>query len=203
MNLRRPEKKAADENILEENETLLDIRQTGWDLYNNRAKRLDQDALEGWDRTLQSLLVFAALFSAILTAFAMESMKKLEEDQQETASNLLKFLATQNYNHTSNATVASYPSTDWTPEPHFILINSLLFLSLGISLVVAFVAIFILRWIDNYNILMSRMRTAEEKAKARHYRYEAAKRYRLNGIIMTLPVLLYVSLWLFFIGIFI
>ncbi|CAE6461354.1 unnamed protein product [Rhizoctonia solani] len=57
-----------------------------WPTYVREAERWDEDMVDGWNRSLDVILVFAALFSAISSAFLIESAKNLQEDPAETAA---------------------------------------------------------------------------------------------------------------------
>ncbi|CAE6454405.1 unnamed protein product [Rhizoctonia solani] len=46
-----------------------------WKVYVKEADKWDTELIEGWNRSLDVILVFAALFSAVLTAFIIESPK--------------------------------------------------------------------------------------------------------------------------------
>ncbi|KAH7098493.1 hypothetical protein BKA62DRAFT_712955 [Auriculariales sp. MPI-PUGE-AT-0066] len=58
-------------------------------MYRDRVTEQDEDLIGGWNDTLNVLLVFAGLFSAVLTAFLVESSKRLRQDFTETAAEAL------------------------------------------------------------------------------------------------------------------
>ncbi|TDL16034.1 hypothetical protein BD410DRAFT_890362 [Rickenella mellea] len=49
-----------------------------WGPYLNLADKYDKDLVHNWRDDMDSLLIFAALFSASVTAFVIESYKILE-----------------------------------------------------------------------------------------------------------------------------
>ncbi|EMD33525.1 hypothetical protein CERSUDRAFT_87362 [Gelatoporia subvermispora B] len=48
-----------------------------WDMYLDQTDSDDKETSDGWDSDLDSMLIFAALFSAVLTAFVIESYQSL------------------------------------------------------------------------------------------------------------------------------
>ncbi|PVF97758.1 hypothetical protein CPB86DRAFT_734360, partial [Serendipita vermifera] len=62
---------------------------TVWEIYNHKALEVDREMIKDWNDSLNTLLIFTALYSAVLTAFIIESMKLLEEDPAETTRDIL------------------------------------------------------------------------------------------------------------------
>ncbi|KII89358.1 hypothetical protein PLICRDRAFT_60023, partial [Plicaturopsis crispa FD-325 SS-3] len=60
-----------------------------WDTYLEEATKHDKDDIISWNQILDVILIFAALFSAILTAFIIEFYQGLQPDPQQTAAALL------------------------------------------------------------------------------------------------------------------
>ncbi|KAF8878878.1 hypothetical protein BD779DRAFT_1676698 [Infundibulicybe gibba] len=53
-----------------------------WKECKDRVDQFDQDFCAGWNSEIDSLLTFAGLFSAVVTAFTIESYKWLQPDSQ-------------------------------------------------------------------------------------------------------------------------
>ncbi|KZV79385.1 hypothetical protein EXIGLDRAFT_757013 [Exidia glandulosa HHB12029] len=64
-----------------------------WTVYRDEAAIRDEAMLDGWNKTLDILLIFAGLFSAVATAFIVESYKLLQPDYTEYAARALYVLA--------------------------------------------------------------------------------------------------------------
>ncbi|KIP01900.1 hypothetical protein PHLGIDRAFT_96573, partial [Phlebiopsis gigantea 11061_1 CR5-6] len=64
-------------------------REEGWSFLLDSARGYDQEKLDGWKSDLDNLLVFAALFSAIVTAFTIESYQWLQDDPAQMSVQLL------------------------------------------------------------------------------------------------------------------
>ncbi|KIP01116.1 hypothetical protein PHLGIDRAFT_56054, partial [Phlebiopsis gigantea 11061_1 CR5-6] len=112
--------------------------------------------IENWKDELNNLLVFAGLFSAVLTAFVVESYQSLQPDSASSTNQLLSQISVQLSSFTIspgfvNAT-SSIPSTSpvparFRPESTDINVNLLWFLSLTLSLVAAFFTIAAQQWL--------------------------------------------------------
>ncbi|RDB16310.1 hypothetical protein Hypma_003039 [Hypsizygus marmoreus] len=63
---------------------------TIWTDYVNEAEQQDHEQIANWNQMMDVLLVFAALFSAILTAFIIEVYKVLKPDPQDLTVDLLR-----------------------------------------------------------------------------------------------------------------
>ncbi|KIM23262.1 hypothetical protein M408DRAFT_77835, partial [Serendipita vermifera MAFF 305830] len=187
---------------------------SGWDVYNNEAKKLDTEMINDWRNSLNSLLLFvrscwvtksfgttnpikAAIFAAVLTAFIIESKKLLERDMSGAMVDVMIFLT----NNLANGTHTVYESPDFTPSSSDITINCLFFASLSTSLASALVSVVALQWVDDYDAAITRGGSSpQDRAKRRQFRYAGIIRWKMNEIIAALPLLLYGSVVLFFAG---
>ncbi|KAJ7118239.1 hypothetical protein C8R44DRAFT_565153, partial [Mycena epipterygia] len=60
-----------------------------WTVYIDEAEKYDKALVESWRSDMEGLLIFAALFSAIVTAFIIESYKTLNSDSGDLTVRLL------------------------------------------------------------------------------------------------------------------
>ncbi|KIM20687.1 hypothetical protein M408DRAFT_37956, partial [Serendipita vermifera MAFF 305830] len=88
----------------------------------------------------------AAIFAAVLTAFIIESKKLLEPDQTQ----VLIGIATYYFNNIGNLSNTSFNQPDFVPGHEAVVINCLLFASLGASLCAALVSVMALQWVMDY-----------------------------------------------------
>ncbi|PVF99317.1 hypothetical protein CPB86DRAFT_731646, partial [Serendipita vermifera] len=171
-------------------------KKTPWDLYNERAQIYDRETIKEWEDTLSIHLVFAALFSGILTAFIIASLPILQEDNQEVMKDILINISKQ----LNNATISSYESTVFRPPSWAIRVNILFFTSLGCNLFAAFASVLALQWVREYDMGLSGITEPRERALRRQLRLEGMKHWLMPEIIsMLIPTLLHVAL-LFFVG---
>ncbi|KAF8870134.1 hypothetical protein BD779DRAFT_1417289, partial [Infundibulicybe gibba] len=57
--------------------------------------KFDQDFCAGWNSEIDSLLTFAGLFSAIVTAFTIESYQWLQPSPQDATNQILLNISAQ------------------------------------------------------------------------------------------------------------
>ncbi|KAF9257020.1 hypothetical protein L218DRAFT_841639, partial [Marasmius fiardii PR-910] len=69
--------------------------QKSWDMILNAIENSDEDVAKGYKEDIDTLLVFAGLFSAVVIAFAVESYQWLQEDPVDTAVALLTLISRQ------------------------------------------------------------------------------------------------------------
>ncbi|PVG04035.1 hypothetical protein CPB86DRAFT_868804 [Serendipita vermifera] len=169
---------------------------TAWEIYNHKASEVDREMIKDWNDSLNNLLIFAALYSAILTAFIIESMRLLQEDPTETTRDILLSISNQLANNTASA----FQRIEYETPEYAVVVNGLLFTSLSCSLTVALLAVLALQWVANYDMGLNTS-SARKRALQRHVRWMGIERWKMGEIIASLPLLLFVSLFLFFIGI--
>jgi hypothetical protein len=136
------------------------------------------------------------LYSAVLTAFIIESMKLLEEDPTETTRDILLVISQQ----IANNSLPPYQSVKYETPRYAVVINSLFFASLSCGLIVALVAVLALQWVANYDIGLNTS-SPRKRALQRQLRWTGILKWKMAEIIAFLPLLVFVSLFLFFIGI--
>ncbi|PVG04933.1 hypothetical protein CPB86DRAFT_821479 [Serendipita vermifera] len=161
-----------------------------WGLYLEEAEAEDRELMEPWNKDLDSLLVFAGLFAAILTAFLIESRKDLYEDPQ---TQLLKEIL---------GTLRNVPETStpqaFAAEASSLNINCLWFTSLTLTLSSALGGVLSKGWIAKYS--NSSTRKTSNDACARHLRANRVRQWRLGVIISIISLLIQIALFLFFAG---
>ncbi|TFK38193.1 hypothetical protein BDQ12DRAFT_606272, partial [Crucibulum laeve] len=167
-----------------------------WEKCHKYVRKYDEDMIDAWRDEVEHLLIFAGLFSAIVTAFAVESYKDLQQDPGETTTQLLlqisQQLAGTNISAALNATPAFVPSS------LAVRINVLYFLSLTFSLGAVMIGILCLQWLRQYN--RDAALSHKDAIALRQMRYEGLLAWRVPEILSSLPVILQIALVLFFAG---
>ncbi|CAE6478882.1 unnamed protein product, partial [Rhizoctonia solani] len=169
---------------------------TVWKLYRNEAEEYDQELVKARHASLDVLLLFAALFSAILTAFIVESKKLLQEDPADTSAALLLVIAQNQVNGGSSSSFVDSPP--FSPTYAALWINGLWFAALALSLAAALVAMLSKEWLTAYTA--SRPRPAHTHALLRQARFDGLNNWWALHIIALLPTLLHIALLLFALG---
>ncbi|KAF8671758.1 embryonic skeletal system development [Rhizoctonia solani] len=172
-----------------------------WRLYAEEAKEYDGEMAYERNKNLDTMLLFATLFSAIVTAFLMESTDLLEQDSSEVSTQLLlKLLHSQQRIEmgVSDSTAPIFELPNFVPSATARLINILWFTALMISLGAAVVAILAKEWLSAF--MSYRTRQAHEYALQRQARLISLDTWNLLPIIDLLPTLLNFALFVFSVG---
>ncbi|KAH7100889.1 hypothetical protein BKA62DRAFT_797553 [Auriculariales sp. MPI-PUGE-AT-0066] len=171
-----------------------------WKIYYDRARERDEDLIESWKETLDVLLVFAGLFSAVCAGFIVEAQGRLQPDWDEINARSAYALWASAQEGSVLRTVPPNPD-EFSASIDVLFTNSLWFLSLTISLLASLLAILAKQWISQYR---SRMRAHVATHKRWVWRHHISNRglahWKLDMIISSLPVMLHIALFLFLVG---
>ncbi|KZW02298.1 hypothetical protein EXIGLDRAFT_484573 [Exidia glandulosa HHB12029] len=175
-----------------------------WRVYHGEAMAHDTAMLDGWSKTVDVLLIFAGLFSAVATAFLIESYKALTpNDSAAYISTALYLLVSTNTGSVSTSSLGLPPPppisssvtslTRWT--------NGLWFTSLILSLGVALLCILVKQWIGEY-VARNAASAAHPLhwARRRQLFFQAMMDWPVAELVSVLPLLLHLALFLFFAG---
>ncbi|KAJ7124540.1 hypothetical protein C8R44DRAFT_735007 [Mycena epipterygia] len=188
------EKQEVDSNSLGTEEACAKM----WSVYISQAERYDKALVAGWRADMKGILIFAGLFSGSLTAFIIESYPTLTPDSGDTMVLLLTQISRQ-LNTSATGIVPATP-LEFTPTTSALVCNGLWFTSLGLSLASAVIATLVEQWARDY-LNKADMRPAPiERARICSYLYSGLKRFRMHAVVDLIPLLLHMSLLLFFAG---
>ncbi|KZV83579.1 hypothetical protein EXIGLDRAFT_655909, partial [Exidia glandulosa HHB12029] len=169
-----------------------------WKVYQDAATKFDPVMIEGWNKTLDILLVFAGLFSAVVTSFVGQSNTQLQPDSNAYVANALFHLVKSNG---SVDTLPAPPSLDAAPTSTVVWVNALWFTSLLLSLAVAFLCILAKQWIGEYIVRTTALsNNALDWSRRRTFYFRGLNAWGLPAFLSFLPVLLHISLFLFIAG---
>ncbi|KAJ7599256.1 hypothetical protein C8J56DRAFT_916218 [Mycena floridula] len=157
-----------------------------WDNVIKGVKKYDDEAASDWNSDVDTVLIFAGLFSAAVTAFVVESYKWLSEDPNDKMVRLLSQLSQQD-------------QIPFSVTPRSKRINILWFLSLIFALSAASAGIIVKQWLREYR--RDAAMDNKQTFKLRQLRYQGWDAWKVPEIIASLPILLEIALFLFFIGV--
>ncbi|KAG8947677.1 hypothetical protein FRC03_000972 [Tulasnella sp. 419] len=169
-----------------------------WNVYNQEADREDSQLINSFSGDLDTLLIFAGLFSATNTAFIIESYKDLKQDSSSLTNDLLRNMMRKMHQSSFNEAdllLDSYAG----PSPQAIVVNLFFFSSLCCSLFAAFGAVIGKQWLNHYE-RESQLRSPSIRGIERQMKYMGLTKWRFQAVVETLPTLLQFSLFFFFIG---
>ncbi|KZW00413.1 hypothetical protein EXIGLDRAFT_604453, partial [Exidia glandulosa HHB12029] len=121
-----------------------------WKVYRDEATAHDETMLDGWNKTLDVLLIFAGLFSAVATAFLVESYKLLEPDESSAYMATALYLLVTRDNSSASHLLPPPPALGLPVSTISRAVNWLWFTSLLLALAVALLGILIKQWIVEY-----------------------------------------------------
>ncbi|OCH94360.1 hypothetical protein OBBRIDRAFT_817205 [Obba rivulosa] len=168
-----------------------------WDMYLDQAFPEDKETSDGWDSDLDSMLIFAAIFSAVLTAFVIESYQSLQPNSADTSVVLLQAIL-MGLQANSTPPLPAAVTSQFRPTGSAVRVNIYWFASLIISLSTALIAILAKQWVHFLHSGLSPVR--ETRVRQRQYRMDGLQKWRLPAVLSFLPVLLHIALLLFFAG---
>ncbi|KAH9971836.1 hypothetical protein BGW80DRAFT_1228060 [Lactifluus volemus] len=173
-------------------------------MYVKMAEEEDKTMAERWKTDADGILIFTGLFSAAVAALTAVSIQDLRPNSQDTVvfylGNIYQLLADPNITRTSILATPLQPPP-FSPPKYAILVNSLWFLSLVISLTCALLATLLQQWSRRYLTVTQPLRSSPHKrARIRTFFADGVDKWHLPSVVELLPTLLHTSLFLFFSG---
>ncbi|KAJ8084718.1 hypothetical protein PM082_003494 [Marasmius tenuissimus] len=168
--------------------------EASWKAIEREMRSLEEGWTGGWKDDIDTLLVFAGLFSAVVTGFLVESYQWLEEAPEDTTVVLLRQISQQ-----MNSRVVPPPLPPFKPSPSAVRINVLWFLSLTIGLVVALVGLLCKQWTQELR-RPTHTRSPNADVALILLRTWSIDKWHVETIVISLPMLLELALFLFFAG---
>jgi hypothetical protein len=133
----------------------------------------------------------AGLFSAILTAFLIESYKTLNPDAGDVTVQLLSQISQQLSASANGSSLNFNPAPEYAPSATALLCNALWFTSLGLSLSCALIATLLEQWARDF-IHRSEIRSAPLiRARIFAFLYYGLKRFNMHAVVEVIKFLYY------------
>ncbi|KAK7019574.1 hypothetical protein R3P38DRAFT_3359135 [Favolaschia claudopus] len=174
-----------------------------WAIYASEAEKYDKGLVESWKSDMEGILIFAGLFSAVLTAFLIESYKTLNPDPEDLTVLLLTRISEQIVASAhGNASHIPPPLelNDNGPTRTALACNALWFLSLGLSLSCALIATLLEQWAREFLHRTDIHSAPVIRARVFSFLYYGLRRFNMHAVVDIIPFLLHLSLLLFFSG---
>ncbi|GJE95402.1 hypothetical protein PsYK624_115860 [Phanerochaete sordida] len=172
-----------------------------WQTMVKSVREVDVQKVADTKEDLDTLLVFAGLFSAVVTTFVVDSYASLQPDNTDEIVFLMRQSFAQNYTFTDGVLrpVTPFPQDLVFEVPLWALrVNGLWFGSLIVSLSTASFGMLVKQWLIEY--LAMEWMSPEDQLRTRCYRHPGLKDWKVFEIAAMLPLLLHLSLGLFFLG---
>ncbi|KAK7684417.1 hypothetical protein QCA50_012364 [Cerrena zonata] len=196
-------KKESVDHVDEVHRVQLEPERTGWARLYDLVRQFDKDRVEDVKEDIDTLLVFAGLFSAVVTAFIIETYKNLQSQPDDTSTQVLLHISAQLASLSLNGNFINSTIPSFTPTPFLtlgstVLVNTLWVSSLIIALITASLGILVKQWF--HELLAYETHNPQERLKLRFFRERGLERWRVFAIASSLPLLLQLALLLFLIG---
>ncbi|CCL98821.1 uncharacterized protein FIBRA_00826 [Fibroporia radiculosa] len=180
----------------------------GWSECAKQVWEHEAATVEKWKDEIANLLIFAGLFSAVLTTFIFPYFQSLQPQSPNTTTEIINLFSAQLTLLASqrevifpdpsilNSSMSS--SSNGPPSIQSLAINGLWFAALGFSLGAASIAISVNQWLNYHMIRPASL--SQQSVRIWYFRHRGLRKWRVPFIISILPILLQVSLILFFVG---
>ncbi|KAH8979559.1 hypothetical protein EDB86DRAFT_2859611 [Lactarius hatsudake] len=172
-------------------------------MYLDMATEEDKKMVEGWKADADGILIFTGLFSAAVASLVSVTIQDIRPNPQDTSNFYLANIYHTLTDPGSNISTSSLPAS---PPPfslpkYAVWVNTLLFLSLVISISCALLATLLQQWARRYLKVTQPRYSLHKRARIRAFFFEGVDKFLLPWAVEALPTLLHISLFLFFAGI--
>ncbi|CAK5278186.1 unnamed protein product [Mycena citricolor] len=173
-----------------------------WGVYISEAEKYNQGLIDGWRSDMDGLLLFAGLFSGVVTTFIIDGYKTLNPDSGSQTVALLSQISQQlaNLNNGTAVTDVLLPTAPFSPPISALVCNALWFTSLALSLSSALVATLVEQWAREYQHRTTMFSSPSIRSRVYMYLYHGLQRFNMHAIVGVPLLLLHASLVLFFAG---
>ncbi|KAK0227832.1 hypothetical protein IW262DRAFT_1531569 [Armillaria fumosa] len=175
-----------------------------WRVHEDDSKKHDDNMVEESRDNVDVLLVFAGLFSAVITTLVAQTSQSLQVDNAAMSASLLYESVLLQHAIANGSSVNSIapsplnPTIAFIPATTDVWVNGLWFTSLFLSLTTALVAVLVKQWLHHYVALPSG--TLHDRSLTRQFRYAGFQKWHVQVIIGLLPVLMHLTLTIFLVG---
>ncbi|KAI0073220.1 hypothetical protein K474DRAFT_1710928 [Panus rudis PR-1116 ss-1] len=172
-----------------------DVSRGSWkEVVVSELKKADEKKIKDIKEDIDTLLVFAGLFSAVVTAFTVEFYKRLQPDTSNATVFLLATIAQQLNNSLDNMSLVDSfkPVPESSTSRGFI---GMWFASLFLSLATASLGMLAKQWLREFLAM-------EDGPRGFFLRHSGLSVYRVYEFTAFLPMLLQLALILFLVGLF-
>ncbi|KAH9052592.1 hypothetical protein EDB87DRAFT_1537917, partial [Lactarius vividus] len=150
-----------------------------WSVYLTESERHDEALAESWKADMDGLLIFAGLFSAVVTAFLVGSLQQMTQSNQ-----------------TPGATSTPAPAN----SSSLLRANALWCSSLLSSLLSALCATLVQQWARQYTQALGRRAAPHQRARVRAFLLQGIERSGVKAVVEGATALLHLAMFLFIAG---
>jgi len=133
------------------------------------------------------------LFAAFLSAFLIFTITQLQPNSTDISKDILLHISLQ----LSNSSFPPYVEPQFIVPPKVAAVNTLLFASLALVLIDAYLAMLMKSWIRDFDQSWRTLNDPKERAGTREMWMQGLERWKLGWVVAFLPLLIQASLVLF------
>ncbi|VDC06372.1 unnamed protein product [Peniophora sp. CBMAI 1063] len=171
-----------------------------WRHYLKVVKGEDEASVESWNGSTEGLLTFNGLFSAAVATFVVDNYRNLEPD---TGAQTVALLATHFARPNFTIPASELSSEPFTVPESAVLVNTLWFTSLVISIICSLLATLVQEWARHFRRSIQRGAsgmTIKEYSMNHMYQRMGLESYRMDAVASVIVALTHISVVLFLVG---
>ncbi|KAJ7720512.1 hypothetical protein B0H16DRAFT_1336046, partial [Mycena metata] len=169
-----------------------------WQAYTRAADAHDEQLLRQWNQSLDTMLIVATLFSAVVTAFVLVTFQDLQPSAQDLTNKLLLDVVHALKNPQTNTSQSTLEPPKFIPSSKDVWVNGLWFTSLACALGDAAIAMLIKQWLNAYSAGLPS--SHQLRSRMRQHRFNALVEWKTPQIIGFLPFALSACVMVFLTG---
>ncbi|KAI0312607.1 hypothetical protein OF83DRAFT_1066907, partial [Amylostereum chailletii] len=171
-----------------------------WTSYLKYAQPFDEALAKRWKGDMDGILIFSGLFSAVVTAFIVETYKLLQTDNTEASADLLVRIVAALEHNTAGAVAATIPINRTPATAISRSINCLWFTSLLSSITCALLATLVKQWSREYLQSVAEPAAIDHRARVRKRLDQSMKKFDADFFVGCIPLFLHLAVLLFMVG---
>ncbi|KZP07909.1 hypothetical protein FIBSPDRAFT_680540, partial [Athelia psychrophila] len=171
-----------------------------WSVYMSEAIPYDKALMESWTEDMNGILIFAGLFSAVVTTFIIESYGSLMPDPNATTVALLQQISQQLAGNAAAVQNTTLTPEAFSPTSSALRVNAFWILSLCLALTCALAATLVQQWARYYMQAVQRRPAPHLQGRMRVYLFGGMEKFKMSAVVEGIPTLLHASVCLFFAG---
>ncbi|KAH9015795.1 hypothetical protein EDB85DRAFT_788035 [Lactarius pseudohatsudake] len=171
-----------------------------WSMCLTETERKDKEMAEMWKGEADTALIFAGLFTAVITVSIIESYKWLSPDPGDDTVDLLKQMSQQFFNASNGIPVEEIVQKPFKPTGSVLLVNVTWFCSMVICFSCSVAATITQQCARRYLLLTQGRGTPYERAQLRMFMFNGLGIFQVDRILQLLAMALHVSILLYCVG---
>ncbi|KAI0249920.1 hypothetical protein BJV78DRAFT_1323342, partial [Lactifluus subvellereus] len=172
--------------------------------YLDMAVKEDSSLAKHWKAGADGIIIFTGLFSAAVATLLTVSTQDLRQNSADISASYLASIYRLQANEAGSQvfipSTLSPPSSNFSAPNYVVLVNSLWFLSLAISITCALAATLVQQWTLRYIKVTQQAYSPHKQARIRAFFAEGRDKFYLPFVVELLPTFLHLSVFLFFAG---